>query len=273
MDLQAYLDRIGFSGAPRPDIGTLINVHRAHATTISYENLDVQLRQPLTRSPEEAFDKIVRRRRGGWCYEMNGLLGDALEAIGFTISRLSGAVMRDVRGDDAIGNHLVIVVSLSGKRYLADVGFGDGPLEPQLLTEGEFVNGPLRCALTRVDGEWWRYTNDPRASGPTFDFNFNVRREDALDRMCAVLQVDPGSPFVQNVVVQRWRAKEHYSLRGRVLRRFGDGIDEKSVVASSSALVATLNDVFDLDVPDAASLWPAILKRHDVVFAGRDPRA
>lgn len=273
MDLQAYLDRIGFSRSPRPDLETLIGVHRAHATSISYENLDVQLRRPLTRSSEDAFDKIVRRRRGGWCYEMNGLLADALEAIGFTIGRLSGAVMRDGRGDDAIGNHLVIMVSLEGVHYMADVGFGDGPLEPRLLAEGAFLNGPLHCSLARAGDGWWRYTNDPRSGGPTFDFNLDVRREEALDRMCAALQVHPDSPFVQNVVVQRWRDDVHYSLCGRVLRRFSDGPEERSLIGGARALIETLKDVFDLDVPDAASLWPAILDRHEAVFAGRDPLA
>ena len=70
--------RIGFSGVARPDLATLRAIHRGHALGISYENLDVQLGRPLSTSPAEAFDKIVRRRRGGWCYEMNGLMGAAL---------------------------------------------------------------------------------------------------------------------------------------------------------------------------------------------------
>src|SRR5687767_1260505 len=99
MDIQAYFDRVGFTGVARPDLATLKVLHRAHALAISYENLDVQLGRPVTTDPAAAFEKIVRRGRGGWCYEMNGLLGAALDEIGFEVTRLAGAVMRSVRGD------------------------------------------------------------------------------------------------------------------------------------------------------------------------------
>jgi N-hydroxyarylamine O-acetyltransferase len=72
MDLQAYFDRIGFAGPARPDLATLRAIHRAHLLAVPYENLDVQLGRPVTLDPAHAFDKIVRRRRGGWCYEMKG---------------------------------------------------------------------------------------------------------------------------------------------------------------------------------------------------------
>src|SRR5579862_4517964 len=130
MDLGAYLDRIGFRDEPRPDLGTLKALHRAHLLAVPYENLDVQFGRALTIEPHAAFDKIVTRRRGGWCYEMNGLLGAALDAVGFKVTRLAGAVMREVVGDAVIGNHLVLLVDLDGQPWIADVGFGDGSLDP-----------------------------------------------------------------------------------------------------------------------------------------------
>src|SRR5262245_14404995 len=112
MDLQAYFDRIGFTGTARPDIATLRALHRGHALSISYENLDVQLGRPVTIDPADAFDKIVRRGRGGWCYEMNGLLGAVLQEVGFKVTRLAGGVHRATRGPAAVGNHLVLLVDL-----------------------------------------------------------------------------------------------------------------------------------------------------------------
>ena len=137
MDLKAYLDRIGFAGEPRPDLATLSALHRAHLMAIPYESLDVQLGRPLTPDPDAAFEKIVVRRRGGWCYEMNGLFGLALEAIGFRVTRLAGGVMREVLGDVQVGNHLVLRVDLD-RPWIADVGFGDGTLEPFPLQAGPF---------------------------------------------------------------------------------------------------------------------------------------
>ena len=95
MDLPAYLQRIQFRGEPRPDLATLKALHRQHLLHIPYENLDVQLGRPLDLDPAAAFDKLVRRRRGGWCYEMNGLLRWALETVGFEVLPMTGAIRRD----------------------------------------------------------------------------------------------------------------------------------------------------------------------------------
>jgi N-hydroxyarylamine O-acetyltransferase len=264
--LQAYLDRIGFKGSARPDLATLRAVHRSHVEAIPYENLDVQLRRAVTRSPADAFEKIVTRRRGGWCYEMNGLLGWALEEIGFKVTRLAGAVTRDVNGDGVIGNHLVLIVDL-GDLWIADAGFGDGLIEPTPLREGAFRVGPLDCSLERVEGGWWRYNNDPSGGAPTFDFHLDVSDEALLEARCRFLQTDPASPFVMNAVVQCWRNNEHHSMRGRVLQTV-DGIGKRQrMVDSAEEYVAMLRERFALDLPEAASLWPAILARHHAVMA------
>src|SRR4249920_904388 len=96
MELSAYLERIGYSGPVAPDPATLKALHRAHLLAIPYENLDVQLRRTVTTDPAAAYDKIVRRGRGGWCYEMNGLFGAMLEAVGFDVMRMAGAANREL---------------------------------------------------------------------------------------------------------------------------------------------------------------------------------
>src|SRR5262245_34213020 len=122
MKLAAYLDRIRFEGPVRPDLDTLRRVHLAHRLAVPFEDLDGQLLRPLTTSFPQAFDKIVTRRRGGWCYEQNGVLGWALQEMGFDVQRLSAGVMREKLGDAQLGNHLCVLVMLD-QPYLADVGF------------------------------------------------------------------------------------------------------------------------------------------------------
>lgn len=273
MQLSDYLRRVGFDGATAADLATFRAVHRAHALSLSYENLDVQLTRPVTRDPADAFDKIVTHRRGGWCYEMNGLLGWALEEIGFDVTRLAGAVMRDMVGDGVIGNHLVLMVRIDGEDFIGDVGFGDGLIEPVALREGPIAGNPLRCSLHSIGGGWWRYANDPRSGGPSFDFNPSVTDENLLEEKCRFLQSDPSSPFVQNAVVQRWTAGAHLSMRGRVLRALTPRDEQKSLIADAEDYAATLKNLFGLDLPEAASLWPAIAARHEEVFAGQDPLA
>ena len=87
-------------------------------------------------------EKIVTRRRGGWCYEMNGTLGWALGELGFRVTRGTGAVVRALKGEAAVGNHLVLRVDVPEGAYLADVGFGDGPRDPIRVVPG----ARCRCA-------------------------------------------------------------------------------------------------------------------------------
>lgn len=264
--LAAYLHRIGLDAAPAADLPTLRTVHRAHVEAIPYENLDVQLGRPVTRDVAAAFDKIVTLRRGGWCYEMNGLLAWALEEIGFRVRRLAGAVGRAAGGDATVGNHLVLLIDLDGEIWLADAGFGDGLIEPTLLREGAFEVGPLTCRLNRIEGGWWRYSNDPSGAAPSFDFHADVSDDTLLDAACVRLQTDPESPFVQTAVVQRWRDGEHASLRGRVLTTVSASGAAKATIADAATYVAVLRDRLALDLPEAATLWPKISARHEAVF-------
>ena len=265
LKLADYLTRIGFQGSPRPDLITLRALHRAHQYAIPFENLDVQLRRPVTLDLEPSFDKIVHRRRGGWCYEMNRLMGWALEEIGFDVMRVAAGVMREHAGDSQLGNHLCLLVRLD-QPYLVDVGFGGSMIEPLPLTATEREDCPYRLGLSELSDGYWRF-QEVTHSGP-FNFDFRVAPADEalFAQKCQQLQTDPASPFVQNLVVQRRSVDTHLSLRGRVLTTLHATHSDRVLLDSADELVATLRDRFDLEVPEAASLWPSICARHDEVF-------
>jgi N-hydroxyarylamine O-acetyltransferase len=265
MDLTAYLDRIGFAGTPRPDFATLRALHLAHQRAVPFENLDVQLRRPLGIEVSQAYDKIVRRRRGGWCYEMNGLMGWALQEIGFDVTRLKGGVMRDRAGDIQWGNHLCLLVRLD-QPYLVDVGFGGSLSEPLPLRVSTREDRPYRITLSEIEGGYWRFAEDTHGEPFTFDFHVAPADEALFAERCQHLQTDPASPFVQNLVVQRRSGDAHISLRGRVLSTIRWQHTDKVLLASADELVTTLRERFDLDVPEAATLWPAICARHEALF-------
>ena len=105
--LDAYLDRLGYTGPLHADEQTLRALHRGHLAAIPYEHLEIQLGRENRLSEAAFVDKLVKRRRGGWCYEMNGLLTLALREIGFRVTRVGGAVARDRLGQAAVGNHMV----------------------------------------------------------------------------------------------------------------------------------------------------------------------
>lgn len=266
MNLADYLARIGFDRPVRTDIQTLSALCRAHVNAIPFDPLDVAMGKSVTRAPEDAFDKIVRRGRGGWCYEMNGLFAWALEEAGFKVRRLAGGVAREFTGDDAVGNHLMLIVDLDGP-WLVDVGFGDGLTTTVPLQEGAFDNSVMRCGLVDMGDGWWRYKNDPRGAAPSYDFNLDVTDEALLEERCRWLQTDPSSPFIQNAVAQRWNGDQHLSLRGRVMQHIGPDGKEQELVETAEEYVRLLKDEMRLDLPEAASLWPKICARHEEVFA------
>ncbi len=268
MDLDTYLSRIGLAVRPPVTRAGLTVLHRAHLMAISYENIDVQLGRPLTTSPAAAFDKIVTRRRGGWCYEMNGLFGWALGALGFQVTRATGAVSRAKAGDAKNGNHLVLKVALREGTFLADVGFGDGPIDPVRLVPGAFSSRGFPFAVSQVDETWWRLS-DERPNAKSFDFDLAPADEALLAEKCILLQTAPVSPFVQNLVAQRHTGEGHAILRGRIISHVTPNGATERMLAGADDLVATLKDVFALDVPEAAALWPKICARHDEVLAKR----
>ena len=245
---------------------------QAHVQAVPFENLDVQFGRPLTIAVAEAFEKIVRNERGGWCYQQNGLFGWALSEIGFDVTRVAAAVMRVERGDQALANHLCLLVRCPGHSgtWLADVGFGGGLFQPIPLAEDEHWQDPCHVGLQQVEDGWWRFRENFGDGDFSFDFVPVAADEAALSGKCRALQTEPDSSFVLNLVVQIREPERHLSLRGRVLRiATRDGIASRTI-DSADELRKTLADLFRLDVPDVAGLWPRILARHQALF-GEEP--
>jgi N-hydroxyarylamine O-acetyltransferase len=151
LDLDAYLDRIGYDGDTSPTAPTLAALHRAHLAAIPFENLDVVLGRGIAVDLDSVQAKLVRRRRGGYCFEHGLLFAAALERLGYAVDRLLARV-----GDDwerpRPRTHMALRVHADGAPWLADVGFGNGILEPLAFT----ADGP-------VNQEGWTFALD--ASG------------------------------------------------------------------------------------------------------------
>ncbi|MBS1998707.1 MAG: arylamine N-acetyltransferase [Cyanobacteria bacterium SZAS LIN-2] len=269
MTVDDYLDRIGIKGRPAVNLAGLTAVHRAHMMSIPYENLDVQLGHPVSISVEGACAKIVGRKRGGWCYEMNGSMGWALEQLGFKVTRLAGAVMREAHGELALCNHLVLRVDLPEGTYLGDVGFGEGSLDPVRLVPGEFSSNGFKFSLSQDEHHWWRLHKYLPSGARSFDFKLEPAEDSCLAFRCAELQSLPESIFVQNLICYRHHEGGYYNLLGRVLRhiRSADMTDvSERLLENEDDLVTTLKEIFFLDVPEARKIWPKVMARHEEVM-------
>lgn len=258
--LDRYFTRIGYRGPRDATLGTLRALHRAHLLAIPYENLDIHLGVPLTLDPEAMFTKLVDERRGGWCYEMNGLFGRVLETLGFDLRYLSGAVGRATHGWRAQGNHLVLLVRLD-RPWIADVGFGDGFLTPLPLEPGTYWQGFLQYRVSR-DGPRWRVQNHEFGGADGFDFTLTPRALDEFGAQCRELQTSPESSFVKSTVCERFVPGGLIMLRGAVLREVSAGGVTTHVVQDASEYDRVLRDRFGLAVPDIDALWRSVWVRH-----------
>lgn len=259
--LDAYLERIGYAGSREPIYPTLRAIHQAHLLSIPYENLDIHLGRPLRLEPEQTFEKLVLKRRGGWCYEMNGLLAWALRELGFRLNYLAGAVPRANAGPNADGNHLVLLVHLAEGDFIADVGFGDGFWEPIPLREGRYLQNNFQFRLEYSPDDRWTVHNHPQGAAPTYDFSLRPHKLEDFQARCEWLQTSPHSGFVQKTVCQRMLPDGIVTLRGAVLKTVWVDKAEQRLVESEAEYAQVLEEVFGLEV-DTARLWPKVWQSH-----------
>lgn len=264
MDLDRYLARTGYDGSVSVDVTTLAGVVEAHAHAVPYENLDVFLQNPVTTSVDEALAKIVDRGRGGWCYEMNGAVGWALDRIGFEVTRMTGAANEAEHGSDQRGNHLVLRVDLE-EPWIVDIGLGGSLVRPFRLVEGPFEQDWRQFGLEHIGGDQWRLHNRPGALPPSFDWIDAEADEALLADYCRRLQDDERSLFRENLIVIQSSPEACSMLLGRVVVDTRHGTQES--VDSEAHLLDLLVERFGLALPDDTStLWERVEARHAELF-------
>ena len=244
VDVDAYLERISYVGSREPSERTLSELHRAHMLAVPFENLDIHLGVANVLDPEHVFDKVVTRRRGGWCYELNGLFALLLEALGFAVTRYSAAVvLSDPPSPDFA--HLTLRVDLD-RQWLADVGFGASFTRPlRLDDDGDQAR----------DGNTYRVTSGPdgrmalHENGvPQYAFALEPRRMDEFAEMCVLQQTSPGSHFLQAPMCSRATEDGRVSLAGmRLITTTNHGRSEREL-ESEADRTAVLRDLFGVDL-------------------------
>ncbi|XP_054479130.1 arylamine N-acetyltransferase, pineal gland isozyme NAT-10-like [Anoplopoma fimbria] len=204
MHLETYLSRIGFAGPAEPSLEVLRSVHKGHLMSVPFENLTahsggrVQLDLPLL------YEKIVNQRRGGFCCENNGLFYWLLSQLGFHVTLLSGQVRSMITGYYGPPlDHLVLMVSLDGQRWLCDVGFGSAGFSVPLSleTSGPQEQGHRVYRIRKDTGLHfleWQQEEIKGADGDwteIYKFTLDPRCLEDFDEMCWYHQSSPCSIF------------------------------------------------------------------------------
>ncbi len=267
LDLSAYFARIGYDGPRAPTLETLRAIQRLHSQAIAFENLNPLLALPVRLDVEFLQQKLVRSRRGGYCFEHNGLLFHVLRALGFRVSGLAGRVVWNNPPDTIPPrSHMILRVELEEGTYLADVGFGSSPTAPLRLAPDVAQETPHESfRLLKSDG---LYTLQCNLKGQwTSFYMFDLQEQALVDYQVANHYVStwPTSHFVTSLIAARATADGRYGLRNnRLSIHRMNGESEQRVLTSAAEISTVLKDLFGVVVPDqpafAAKLarldWP-----------------
>jgi N-hydroxyarylamine O-acetyltransferase len=196
-----YLRYIGIDKAREPDLDFLRELHSKHLLKVPFENLDIRFGVPI-RIDEGAFiDKILLRKRGGFCYELNGAFAWLLEQLGYKVSRLSARVKRITGGFGPEFDHLVLHVHLDDD-HLADVGFGGSSLYPVPFSGSPVENAIKPYRLQRKDDVDYAYQSfEDGAWKDEYLFSLTDHPLEAFSGMCTYHQESEESPFVRGVLM------------------------------------------------------------------------
>ncbi|XP_029462953.1 arylamine N-acetyltransferase 2-like [Rhinatrema bivittatum] len=134
MDAALYRDRIGYHGSTDPSLENLIGLHKCHILSVPFESLSIHCGEKITLDPPAVYDKIVQRRRGGFCFENNSLFFWLLKEMGYQVHMMSGHVRNAfTKRYGPPNDHMVLLVDLANQKWVCDVGFGDAFRTPLLL--------------------------------------------------------------------------------------------------------------------------------------------
>jgi N-hydroxyarylamine O-acetyltransferase len=267
LDFDASAERIGFRGTSAVSNDTLEGIVLAHCLRIPFENLDIHLGNPIDLDPARVFEKLVLRRRGGYCFEQNGLLLEVLRTLGFTVRPVAARVFSETTLEKP-RTHMALFVEVGARTFLVDVGFGNAnPLAPLPFEPGRERD---------LHGEAYRITEIPwtgKALGapPAFDletkkpdgswkplYRISLEEQRHADFVMAswFCSAHPDSPFVRRKLVALPEVGTRRVMLDRELEVRRGGVSEKKTIEGDDAYRAVLREIFTIDLgSDALLRW------------------
>ena len=226
MIVNEYIRRINYKGDLIPVFNVLKELQKSHLLAVPFENLDIHYDNHIELDIDSLYHKIVSRKRGGFCYELNGLFYVLLSAIGFDCSIISARVYNNEK--DEFGqefDHLAIIVKLDQSTYLTDVGFGEFAFHP-LLLEMDFIQADPRgdFVIEEIEPGGFvvsKLTGDMKS--PQYLFTMQKRALQQFTAMCKYQQTSPDSHFREKKLISRPTENGRITLSGNSLKITEDG--------------------------------------------------
>ncbi|MBO0871298.1 MAG: arylamine N-acetyltransferase [Micromonosporaceae bacterium] len=265
MDIDAYLNRIGMERPAVADGAALRELHRAHQIAVPFENLSIHLGEPISLAEGDLFSKIVRSRRGGFCYELNGAFALVLEALGYRVTRVAVRVFGGQRFGPPF-DHLALLVSTSDGSgpWLVDVGFGSHSTYPLSLSTRDDQDDPAG-RFTLVDAPTLPEAPDGdldvlKDGAPQYRIERRARSLDEFAPTCWYQQTSPDSHFTKGTICTRIDDRGRITIADRTLIRTEGGTRTEQPLTTDEELLAAYRDHFGI-VLDRVPSRPAAAAR------------
>lgn len=248
MNFNAYLERIHYSGSLAPTAESLRDLQVAHLLAVPFENLSIHARQPIVLEDDALFTKIVERRRGGFCYEANGLFTALLRDLGYEVAMLSAQVANAKGEFGPDFDHMTLMATLE-QRWLVDVGFGDSFREPLLLDERDeqvqcnhayriHPEGTHLILMHRDEGDEWK---------PQYRFTLQPYTYADYAEMCHYHQTSPQSHFTKARICSRATEEGRITLSEmRFITTSKNGERQERALTSEEEYAAILREQFGI---------------------------
>ncbi len=248
MNIDAYLKRINYDGPLEATAETLRQLQLAHLRSVPFENLSIHAHEPIVLNDEALFSKIVDSRRGGFCYEANGLFAALLRALDFDVTMLSAGVANKEGDYGPDFDHMALMVKLED-RWLADVGFGDSFLEPLLLdNNGEQAQGNQAFKITH-DNYYrilWRRIREGEWT-PQYRFTLQSYSYPDYEEMCLFHQTSPQSHFTQGRLCSKVTPNGRITMTGmRIITTSHEGLRYEQQLNSQEEYERALREHFGI---------------------------
>lgn len=262
IDLDAYFQRIGYSGDRSPTLKTLQAIHQHHAEAIAFENLNSFLKQPVSLDVTSLQQKLIYERRGGYCFEQNLLLRSVLTSLGFQVTNLAARVLWNLpKGTITPRTHMLLWVDIDGEQYISGVGFGGLTLTTPLSfipdIEQSTSHEPFRLIVTDRTYTMQAYIGQEWKSLYCFDLQEQQLPDYEVSNW--YISTHPNSLFVTTLIAARPDSDCRYALRNNQLTMHHlDGRTERRILITATELRAALEDLFLLTLPVIANLDSAL---------------
>lgn len=251
MDKNAYLKRIGYTGPIEPTIKALKELHRAHLFSVPFENLDIFLGRSIELNIQSFHDKVVRKKRGGYCYELNGLFGWLLTAFGFNVTMLSAKVIDNGTFGPEF-DHMVLLVEAE-KHVIADVGFGDSFITPIGFDGNTSLQQGYFYRLEKSGSQWVLQRQDSAKSDWAALYIFSLISRDIKDfsDMNIYHQTSDHSHFTHKPLCTKATKDGRITLSDNRLIMTCRDKREEMPVTGKSEYISMLKKYFGIDLEEA----------------------